>query len=48
MYRVYFPEFSGNDIGDINVDVVTKDIKPLITQIGELYNGWRCKKCARN
>ena len=38
MYRVYFPEFSGNDIGDINVDVVTKDIKPLINQIGELYN----------
>ena len=38
MYRVYFPEFSGNDIGDINVDVVTQDIKPLINQIGELYN----------
>ena len=39
MYRIYFPEFQGNDIGDICVDVVTNDIKPLISKIGETYNG---------
>jgi len=39
MYRVYFPKFKGNDIGDISVDVVTQDIKPIISKIGDLYNG---------
>ena len=39
MYRLYFPEFQGNDIGDISVDVVTNDIKPLISKIGEVYHG---------
>ena len=39
MYRIYFPEFQGNDIGDISVDVVTNDIKPLILKIGETYYG---------
>ena len=39
MYRIYFPKFEGNDIGDINVDVVTQDIKPLISKIGETYYG---------
>ena len=39
MYRIYFPEFQGNDIGDISVDVVTNDIKPLISKIGETYYG---------
>ena len=39
MYRLYFPKFETNDIGDMNVDVVTKDIKPLISKIGETYNG---------
>ena len=39
MYRLYFPKFNANDIGDMNVDNVTSDIKPLITQLGEVYNG---------
>lgn len=39
MYRVYFPEFNENDIADMNVDIVTSDIKPLISQIGDIYNG---------
>ena len=37
MYRLYFPKFEQNDIGDIDVDVVTNDIKPLISQIGDTY-----------
>ena len=39
MYRVYFPKFKENDIGDMGVDVVTNDIKPLISKIGETYYG---------
>ena len=37
MYRLYFPQLSLNDIGDMNVDVVTNDIKPLISKLGESY-----------
>jgi len=37
MYRLYFPKLKTNDIGDMNVDVVTNDIKPLIAKIGEFY-----------
>ncbi len=39
MYRLYFPKFNSNDIADMNIDIVTSDIKPLISQIGEIYNG---------
>ena len=39
MYRLYSPQFEQNDIGDIDVDVVTSDIKPLISKIGEAYYG---------
>ena len=39
MYRLYFRKFNDNDIGDMNVDNVASDIKPLITQLGEVYNG---------
>jgi len=38
MYRLYFPQLQDNDIGDMGVDVVTKDIKPLITKIGDVYH----------
>ena len=37
MYRVYFPKLQTNDIGDMNIDVVTSDIKPLISRLGESY-----------
>ena len=37
MYRLYFPQLNTNDIGDMNVDVVTNDIKPLISKLGESY-----------
>ena len=37
MYRLYFPKLKTNDIGDMNVDVVTNDIKPLISKLGESY-----------
>ena len=37
MYRLYFPKLKTNDIGDMNVDVVTSDIKPLISKLGESY-----------
>ena len=33
MYRLYFPKIRSNDIGDMNIDAVTSDIKPLISQI---------------
>ena len=36
MYRLYFPKIKSNDIGDMNVDAVTNDIKPLIHQIEEI------------
>lgn len=39
MYRLYFPEFNANDVADMDIDIVTKDIKPLISQIGEIYHG---------
>ena len=39
MYRLYSPQFEQNDIGDIDADVVTSDIKPLISKIGEAYYG---------
>lgn len=39
MYRLYSPQFEQNDIGDIDADVVTSDIKPLISKIGESYYG---------
>ena len=39
MYRLYFPQFNENDVADMNVDTVTSDIKPLISQIGDIYNG---------
>ena len=39
MYRLYFPELDVNDIGDMSVDIVTSDIKPLICKIGDIYNG---------
>ena len=39
MYRLYFPELDVNDIGDMDVDIVTSDIKPLISKIGAIYNG---------
>ena len=38
MYRLYFPSLEANDIGDMRVDLVTSDIKPLITKIGGIYN----------
>ena len=38
MYRLYFPKFETNDIGDMNIDVVTNDIKPLISKLGESYD----------
>jgi len=37
MYRMYFPQLQTNDIGDMSIDVVTNDIKPLISKLGESY-----------
>ena len=39
MYRLYFPNIDENDIGDMKIDKVTSDIKPLITQVEGIYNG---------
>ena len=39
MYRLYFPTFKANDIGEMNIDVVTNDIKPLISKLGDTYYG---------
>ena len=39
MYRLYFPNIDTNDIGDMQVDKVTSDIKPLITKVEGVYNG---------
>jgi hypothetical protein len=32
-YRVYIPNFTGSDVGDISLDSITSDIKPLIEKI---------------
>ena len=39
MYRLYFPNIDTNDIGDMQIDKVTSDIKPLITKVEGVYNG---------
>lgn len=39
MYRLYFPNIDTNDIGDMKVDKVTSDIKPLITKVEGVYHG---------
>ena len=39
MYRLYFTNIDENDIGDMKIDKVTSDIKPLITQVEGIYNG---------
>ena len=39
MYRLYFPNIDVNDIGDMKIDKVTSDIKPLITKVEGVYNG---------
>ena len=39
MYRLYFPNIDTNDIGDMKVDKVTSDIKPLITTVEGVYHG---------
>lgn len=37
-YRLYFPKFSGHDVGDLNSDLVTKEVEPLIQKLGA-FNG---------
>ena len=37
LYRLYFPNFSANDVADLNVDSVTSDIKPFIQQAMNVY-----------
>ena len=37
LYRLYFPNFSANDVADLNVDSVTSDIKPFIQQAMDVY-----------
>lgn len=32
-YRIYFPKFNKNDIGDMSVDEITNDIKPTIDSL---------------
>ncbi len=36
-YRLYFPDFSGNDIAELNTDSITSDILPWINQAKETY-----------
>lgn len=33
VYRMYFPKFDGKDCGDLNSDVITTDIKPIIDKL---------------
>lgn len=37
-YRLYFPKFSGHDVGELNSDLVTKELEPLIQKLGA-FNG---------
>ncbi len=32
-YRIYFPKFTKNDIGDMSIDEITNDIKPTIDSL---------------
>lgn len=34
-YRLYFPAFNGNDVGDLNSDDITKDVRPIISKVME-------------
>jgi 5S rRNA maturation endonuclease (ribonuclease M5) len=40
-YRLYFPTFNENDLGDMSVDRITDDIKPFIDNLMESYNAFR-------
>jgi 5S rRNA maturation endonuclease (ribonuclease M5) len=37
LYRMYFPRFSGHDVGDLNSDVITETIQPLIDASKNIY-----------
>ena len=37
LYRLYFPNFDSNDIAELNVDVITSDIKPWIDKAQRAY-----------
>lgn len=36
-YRLFFPKFLGNDVGDLQEDVITSDIRPLIEKVSKIY-----------
>lgn len=33
-YRLFFPKFSKHDVGDLNSDLITKEIEPLMKKLG--------------
>ena len=35
-YRLYFPKISGHDVGEMNLDLVTKEIEPYMKKLGEI------------
>jgi 5S rRNA maturation endonuclease (ribonuclease M5) len=35
--RLYFPTFEGNDVGELNTNAITKDIKPILNKITRVY-----------
>lgn len=37
-YRLFFPKFSKHDVGDLNSDLITKEIEPLMRKLG-VFNG---------
>ena len=36
LFRVYFPKISASDIGDMDADDITHDIKPIIDKVTNL------------
>jgi len=37
LFRMYFPKINKEDVGELNVDDITKEIKPLINRIEKLW-----------
>lgn len=36
LYRLYFPTYNGHDLGQLNTDYITSDIKPFIDKVNKL------------